>query len=155
MMIDDIDAQDRRVLAALQGNCRMSTQELAEKTHMSPATSWRRVRALEERGIIKTYSAILDRRRLGYAIRAFAYVSIDRAFGAVVEEIASKIAARPEVLECYATTGDADFTLHVVAKDIEDYDRFLSGFLLNLKGVGQVRSSIALRAVKETTALPL
>lgn len=122
---------------------------------MSSATAWRRQRALEERGVIKGYRAILDREKLGFAVSAFVHVTIERQFANVIAEIEKKIRARPEVMECYATTGDADFTLRVVARDIADYDRFLQKFLAELPGVGQVRSSIALREIKSTTELPL
>ncbi len=150
-----VDAQDRKILAILQERCRLSSQELAEAADLSPATCWRRMRALEESGVISAYRAILDRRELGLAVCAFVHVSINRQYSEVVGDIERKMAQRPEVLECYATTGDADFTLRVVAKDIADYDRFLQEFLFELPGVGQVRSSIALREIKQTTQLPL
>ncbi len=149
------DDTDRKILAALQENCRQSAQELADATGLSAATCWRRLKALEDSGVIKAYRAILDRARAGYAVTAFVNVMIERQYTNVIEEIENKIRARPEVLECYATTGDADFTLRVVARDIEDYDRFLQKFLLELPEIGQVRSSIALREVKVTTVLPV
>jgi DNA-binding Lrp family transcriptional regulator len=150
-----LDGQDRKILAILQERCRLSSQELAEAANLSPATCWRRVRALEESGVISAYRAILDRHELGLAVCAFVHISINRQYSEVVDDFVRKIERRPEVLECYATTGDADFTLRVVAKDIADYDRFLQEFLFELPGVGQVRSSIALREIKQTTELPL
>lgn len=150
-----ISSQDLALLNALQQDCRRSTQEVAHAASMSSATAWRRQRALEERGVIKGYRAILDREKLGFAVSAFVHVTIERQFANVIAEIEKKIRARPEVMECYATTGDADFTLRVVARDIADYDRFLQKFLAELPGVGQVRSSIALREIKSTTELPL
>jgi DNA-binding Lrp family transcriptional regulator len=150
-----IDEADRAILTALQRECRLSAQDLAETTGLSVATAWRRLRALEEAGVISARRAILDREKLGFAVIAFVHVTIERQYTKVVSEIERKIRARPEVLDCYATTGDADFTLRVVARDIADYDRFLQTFLLELPEVGQVRSSIALREVKSTTALPL
>lgn len=149
------DAQDLKILAILQERCRLSSQELSEAANLSPATCWRRMRTLEECGIISAYRAILDRQVLGLAVCAFVHVSINRQYSEVVGEFERKMMLRPEVLECYATTGDADFTLRVVAKDIADYDRFLQEFLFELPGVGQVRSSIALREIKQTTELPL
>lgn len=151
-MIDDLD---RKILAVMQRQCRLSAQELADATGMSPATCWRRLKAMEETGVIKACRAILDREKIGLAVIAFVHVTIERQYAKVVEAIEKKIRARPEVLECYATTGDADFTLRVVARDIADYDRFLQTFLLELPEVGQIRSSIALREIKETTELPL
>lgn len=154
-MAIQLDDQDRKILAAMQTHCRMSSQELADATGVSPATCWRRLKALEESGLIAGYHAVLDREAAGFAVCAFVHVSIDRQYAKVVAEIEEKIRRRPEVLDCYATTGDADFTLRVVARDISDYDRFLQKFLLELPGVGQVRSSIALREIKQTTALPI
>ncbi|GAB4520190.1 Lrp/AsnC family transcriptional regulator [Amphiplicatus metriothermophilus] len=154
-MTMSLDAQDRKILAALQKRGRLSSQELAEETGVSPATCWRRLKALEEAGVIEAYRAVLDREKLGLAVCAFVHVSIERQYPEYVDEIEEKIRRRPEVLECYATTGDADFTLRVVARDIADYDRFLQKFLFELPGVGRVRSSIALREIKQTTELPL
>lgn len=152
MNLDDID---RKILAALQRQCRLSAQELSEATGISAATCWRRLKALEEADVIRGYRAILDREKIGLAVVAFVNVTIERQHAKAVAEIERKIRARPEVLECYATTGDADFTLRIVARDISDYDRFLQKFLLELPEVRQVRSSIALREIKETTELPL
>ena len=154
-MTAKIDKQDRAILDLLQRNCRLSSQEIADAAHVSPATAWRRQRALEEAGVIKKYCAILDRENLGYAVTAFVHVSVERQNPKTIAEIEKKVRDRPEVLECYATTGDADFTLRVVARDIADYDRFLQLFLFELPGIGQVRSSIALREIKHTTDLPL
>ncbi|MEM9169183.1 MAG: Lrp/AsnC family transcriptional regulator [Pseudomonadota bacterium] len=151
----ELTAQDARVLDVLQADGRISSADLAAATNLSPATCWRRVRALETRGVITGYAAQLDRRAVGFSFSAFVHVSIVRQYRDVVDEIADKIKRRPEVLACYATTGDADFTLHIVARDIEHYDRFLSDFLFGLPGVGQVRSNVVLREIKQTSALPL
>ncbi|HXI87195.1 MAG TPA: Lrp/AsnC family transcriptional regulator [Parvularculaceae bacterium] len=152
MALDDVD---RKILGILQQRCRLSSQELADEAGLSPATCWRRLKSLEEAGFIDGYRAILDRRKLGLAVCAFVHVSVDRQYKDVVDDIEREIKKRPEVLECYATTGDSDFTLRVVAADIDDYDRFLQKFLFQLPGVGRVRSSIALREIKQTTEIPL
>ncbi len=151
----ELDETDRRILAAVQRQGRLSAQELAEAVGASSATCWRRLKALEEAGIIKGYAALLDREKLGLAVVAFVHVTIERQYAKAVAEIEKKIRTRTEVIDCYATTGDADFTLRVVARDIADYDRFLQKFLLELPEVRQVRSAIALREIKTTTALPL
>lgn len=150
-----LDQTDRKILEAIQANGRLSAQDLSDATGVPPATCWRRLKSLEESGVIKHYRAVLDREKLGLAVTAFVNITIERQYVSVVAEIERKIHARPEVLECFATTGDADFTLRVVARDIADYDRFLHTFLLELPEIGQVRSSIALREIKETTELPL
>lgn len=150
-----IDEPDRKLLGVMQRDCRLSSQEIAEITGISAATCWRRLKALEEAGVIKGCRAVLDREKLGLAVIAFVHVTIERQYAKVVAAIEKRIRARPEVLECYATTGDADFTLRVVARDIADYDRFLHTFLLELPEVGRVHSAIALREIKDTTELPL
>ncbi len=154
-MVEDVSAADRRLLAALQEDCRQSAHDLAEAARMSPATCWRRQKNLEARGLIKGYRAVLDREKLGLAVSAYLHVTVERQFANVIAEIEKKIKERPEVTECCATTGDADFTLRVVARDIAAYDRFLQRFLEELPGIGQVRSSIVLREIKSTTKLPL
>jgi DNA-binding Lrp family transcriptional regulator len=153
--MQDLDELDRRILSALQRKGRLSAQELSEAAGASAATCWRRLKALEDAGVVKGFSAILDREKLGLSVIAFVHVTIERQHAKAVTEIEKKIRARPEVLDCYATTGDADFTLRIVAPDIAGYDRFLQKFLLELPEVRQVRSAIALREIKATTELPL
>ncbi|MFT5610194.1 MAG: Lrp/AsnC family leucine-responsive transcriptional regulator [Arenicella sp.] len=150
-----IDVQDRKILKALQQHCRISAQDLSDKVSMSAATCWRRIKALEKKGVIRGYNAQLDRRALGFEVCAFVNISIESRYSKVVDDIQQALVERPEVLECYATTGESDFTLRVVAKSIEDYDHFLNKFLFELPAIGQVRSSIALREIKQTTILPL
>lgn len=152
LVLDDLD---RRILSALQRKGRLSAQELSDAAGASAATCWRRLKALEEAGAVKSYGAALDREKLGFAVIAFVQVTIERQHAKAVAEIEKKIRARAEVLDCYATTGDADFTLRIVAPDIAGYDRFLQKFLLELPEVRQVRSAIALREVKTTAELPL
>jgi Lrp/AsnC family leucine-responsive transcriptional regulator len=156
MMTDiQIDKQDREILKAMQKHCRVSSQELSEQVNISSATCWRRLKALEKSGVISGYHAQLSRRAMGFEICAFVNISIESRYAKVVDEIELALKQRPEVLECYATTGESDFTLRVVAKNIDDYDQFLNKFLFELPAVGQVRSSIALREIKQTTQLPL
>jgi DNA-binding Lrp family transcriptional regulator len=154
-MTTELSNQDRRILGVLQRDARLSAQDLADAAGFSPATCWRRQKNLEEAGYIKAYRAILDREKLGLQVSAYVHVTVERQFTNVIKEIEKKIRDRPEVLECCATTGDADFTLRVVARDIADYDQFLQRFLEELPGIGQVRSSIVLREIKTTTELPL
>ncbi|MEL7027720.1 MAG: Lrp/AsnC family transcriptional regulator [Pseudomonadota bacterium] len=154
-MADQLAEQDARILKVLQKQCRLSNQELAGEAGASAATCWRRQRALEDQGVIAGYRAIVAREAVGLTVCAFVHVSVDRQRPETVALLEQRMRDRPEVLECYATTGDEDFTLRVVARDIEAYDRFLQDFLFELPGVGKVRSSIALREIKQTTELPL
>lgn len=151
-----MDDTDKKILSVLQERGKMSAQELAEAVGASSsATCWRRLKSLEEAGYITGYRAVLDRRKLGYNVCAFVHLSIERQYKNIIAEIESKILERPEVQECYATTGDSDFTLRVIARDIQNYDDFMQKFLFELPGVSQIRSSIALRELKQTTKLPL
>ena len=150
--MDDID---RKILEGLQDQGRISNQDLAEQVGISTAACWRRVRALENDGTIDGYTALLNRRRLGLALCAFVHVSLSRHRRESTLDFEAAVRDRPEVLECFATTGDADFILRVVTDDIESFDRFLEEFLFGLEGIAQVRSNIALRELKFATALPL
>jgi DNA-binding Lrp family transcriptional regulator len=150
-----MDVTDRSILATLQKEGRISNQELADRVGISTAACWRRVRALEADGVIDGYAALLDRHRLGLALCAFVHVSLSRHQRESTVEFEAAVRDRQEVLECFATTGDADFILRVVTADIASFDRFLEEFLFGLAGIAQVRSNIALRELKFETALPL
>ena len=150
-----MDAIDVKILSILQRQGRISNQDLAQQVGISTAACWRRVRALEEDGTVSHYSAQLDRERLGLKLCAFVHVSLSRHQRGSTVDFETAVRDRPEVLECFATTGDADFILRVVTADIESFDRFLEEFLFGLEGIAQVRSNIALRQLKFETALPL
>lgn len=150
-----MDRIDLRLLHELQCHGRISNQELAGRVDLSTAACWRRVRALEEGGIIEGYSARLNREKLELKLCAFVHVSLSRHKQQSTATFEDAVRDRPEVQECFATTGDADFILRVVTRDIESFDAFLEEFLFGLAGVSQVRSNIALRELKFTSALPL
>jgi DNA-binding Lrp family transcriptional regulator len=154
-MIQPVDNIDHRILDLLQREGRISNQDLANRVGISTAACWRRVRALEAGGAITGYAALLDRGALGLALCAFVHVSLARHEKRSTADFEAAVRDRPEVLECFATTGDADFILRVVTEDIESFDRFLEEFLFGLEGIAQVRSNIALRQLKFDTALPL
>ena len=149
------DGTDRRILAVLQRQGRLSNQDIAAHVNVSPAACWRRIRAMEDSGVIRGYRAELARSALGLGLCVFVQVTLARHEAGTVARFESAIRERPEVLECHATTGDADFLLKVIASDIRSYDRFLEEFLFTLPGIAQVRSSITLREVKQTAELPL
>lgn len=146
---------DRRILRLLQTDSRTSNQELAQRTGMSPSACWRRVRALEEQGLIRRYVALVDPEGAGLSFSAIVHVSLTRHEASHVATFISRIAERPEVLECFATTGEADYHLHVVCPDKEAYNDFLEGFLFRLPGIAHVRTNMVLKVVKLETALPL
>ena len=150
-----IDQTDERILDALQERGRLANQQLAETLGMSPASCWRRIRALEEGGVIQRYAALLNRKLIGLNFCTFVHVSLSRHDKQNVSAFEAAIKDHPEVLECYAVTGDADFMLRVVTRDIEAYDRFLENFMFTLPGLLQVKSNIALREIKFETKLPV
>jgi DNA-binding Lrp family transcriptional regulator len=121
---------------------------------MSSSACWRRVRALEESGIVTRYAALVDREKAGFATSAILHVSLDRHDEKVVTEFVSRVRLRPEVLECFATTGDADYHLRVVVADMAAYNRFLDDFMFRIPGLRHVRTNVILKEIKYDIALP-
>ncbi len=146
--------KDRRILAELQRDSRLTTQELADKVGMSSSATWRRVRSLEEAGIIDRYAVIVNPKKAGFGFASMVQVSLARHEQTNVEHFIREVLQHPEVLECFATSGEADFHLRVVVEDIDAYNRFLDDFIFRLPGVSQVRSNIVLKEIKADTALP-
>lgn len=150
-----LDATDRRILSHLQRHGRVSNLELAEVVHLSPAQCNRRHRRLEEQGYIRRYEARLDAPRLGLGVTAFVHVTMERGHIREVVKFRDVVSGLAEVQECYAVTGDFDYVLKVVARDLKALSDFLLGTLAQLPGVNGVRSSVCLDEVKCTSALPL
>jgi DNA-binding Lrp family transcriptional regulator len=150
-----LEAKDRRILAELQRDSRLTMQELGARTGMSSSACWRRVKTLEEAGIIDRYAVIANTRKAGFELSVIVHVSLARHERQNVERFIREVLRHPEVLECYATSGEADFHLRVVARDIDAYNAFLDDFIFRLPGVSQVRSNIVLKEIKADTALPL
>ena len=145
---------DRRILAELQRDSRLTMQELADKVGMSSSAVWRRVKSLEEEGIIDRYAVIVNPKRAGFELASMVHISLARHEQKHVEHFIREVLQHPEVLECFATSGEADFHLRVVVEDIDAYNRFLDDFIFKLPGVSQVRSNIVLKEIKADTALP-
>ena len=146
--------KDRRILAELQRDSRLTMQELGERVGMSGSAVWRRVKTLEDGGVIDRYAVIANTRKAGFAMSSMVNISLERHEQVNVDNFIREVLRHPEVLECYATTGEADFHLRVVVEDIDAYNRFLDDFIFRLKGVSQVRSNIVLKEIKADTALP-
>ncbi len=146
--------RDRAILSVLQQDSRVTMQQLAGRVGMSSSACWRRVRALEEAGIIERYAVIVNPRKAGFALSSMTLVSLIRHEQKHVDNFVREVRRHPEVLECFATSGEADYHLRVVAEDIDAYNRFLDDFILKLPGVSQVRSNIVLKEIKADTALP-
>ena len=146
--------KDRSILAELQVDSRLTMQELAERVGMSTSACWRRVKSLEEHGVISRYAVIVDSRKAGFGLSSMVHVSLARHEQKNVDNFIREVSLHPEVLECFATSGEADFHLRVVVEDIDAYNAFLDDFIFKLPGVSQVRSNIVLKEIKTDTALP-
>jgi Lrp/AsnC family leucine-responsive transcriptional regulator len=151
-----LDRYDRRILEELQHDGGLSNQELAERIGLSPSPTSRRVKALEDAGIIERRVTVLDRAKLGLTLTAIVSISMDRHTPERFEAFEAKLRSYPEVMECYLITGrDADYQLKVVVPDMEAYQRFLLEKLTRIEGVSGVHSSFVMRRVVDTVELPL
>ncbi len=150
-----VSKKDRAILAELQRDSRLTMQQLAEKVGMSSSACWRRVRSLEESGVIDRYAVIVDPGKAGFSLSSMTLVALARHEERSVENFVKEVKRHPEVLECFATSGEADFHLRVVVEDIDAYNKFLDDFIFRIPGVSQVRSNIVLKEIKADTALPL
>lgn len=151
----DISEADRRLLRLLQADARLSNQDLAERVGMSPSACWRRVKQLEEAEVITAYPAIVDAAAAGLAFSAIVHVTLTRHEAAHAAAFVARIGERPEVLECFSTTGEADYHLRVVCRDKDAYNAFLEDFLFRLPAIAHVRTNLILKEIKSTSRLPL
>jgi Lrp/AsnC family transcriptional regulator, leucine-responsive regulatory protein len=152
----ELDRYDRRILDELQRNGRISNQELAERIGLSPAPCLRRVRALEQSGLIAGYRALLDARQLGLSLMALIHISMDRHTPERFANFDKLVAELPEVMECLLITGqDADYQLKVVVRDMDAFQALLLERITRIEGVSGVHSSFVLRRVVDKTAFPL
>jgi len=149
------DRTDRRILELLQQDARLANVELAEQVALSPSPCLRRVRALEESGIIKQYVALLDPAQVGLALLAYVSVKLEKRGKMPIDAFSHAVRSWPEVVACYAMTGDMDYLLRVQVEDLDHFSRFVMNQLLQQPGVLDVRSNFVLERIKETTALPL
>lgn len=151
-----LDRYDRRILEELQQDGRLSNQDLADRIGLSPSPCLRRVRALEEAGLIAGYRALLDANKLGLTLTAILSISMDRHTPERFAHFDAAVAALPEVLECLLITGrDADYHLKVIVRDMDAYQDLLLNKLTRIEGVAGVHSSFVLRKIVERTHLPL
>ena len=149
------DSTDWRILSELQQDARLSNVELAQRVHLSPSPCLARVRRLEESGLIRRYVTLLDPIPLGLTVSVFIQVRLERQVERALETFERAIADRPEVMECYLMTGDSDYLLRVLVRDVQALERFIVDFLSRVPGVGNIQSSFALKQVKYKTALPI
>lgn len=151
----DLDRIDRKLLAFLQGHGRASNLELAEAVGLSPAQCHRRHRRLEEQGYIKAYETRLNAAPLKLGVTAFIEVTMEKGYLRDLKKFTDVVVDIPQITECYAVTGDFDYVIKVVARDLKALSQFLMEQLMRLPGVHSVRSSICLDEIKCSSALPL
>ena len=150
-----MDALDTRILDLLQRDARVSNVELARSVGLSPSPCLARVRALEAAGTIERYVTLLDAKKLGLTVSVLVQVTLEKQVESALEVFEKAVRERPEVMECYLMTGDADYLLRVLVADVPAFERFILDFLSRVPGVGNIKSSFALKQVKYQTALPL
>ncbi|WP_322009366.1 Lrp/AsnC family transcriptional regulator [Paraburkholderia sp. J12] len=144
---DELDRIDRRILRELSLDGRMSWRDLAEKIHLSLTPTLRRVRNLEERGYIHGYVAQLDEARLVGKMTVFVSVTLDNQSEATIARFEEQVGLAPEIMDCFLVTGDADYTLRVVVRDLDAYHAFLTRSLTRIPGVAHIKSSFALKTI--------
>ncbi len=150
-----LDSTDRRMLAILQEEGRISNAALAERLHLSPSPCLRRMRALEHEGVIAGYRAVLDRERLGLGLTVFVELKVDSHSDETAAAIAKALAAAPQVVAAHVVSGPSDILLEAVVPDLPSYERLLFGTLINLPHVIDARSNFSLRTIKAPGPLPL
>ena len=150
-----MDAIDLRILQNLQKDARISNVELARAVNLSPSPCLARVRALERDGVIERYVTLLDAKKLGLTVSVLVQVTLEKQIEPALEAFEKAVRDRPEVMECYLMTGDADYLLRVLVADVPAFERFILDFLSRVPGVGNIKSSFALKQVKYQTELPL
>ncbi len=143
-----LDAVDSQIITLLKEDSRMSVAVLAEKVGLSTSTCWRRISALEKRGVIRKFSIVTDDAALGLAFKAIVHVHLARHRRPEIEAFYKAVRAKPEVRECYATTGQSDCHLFVQCADLAAYNRFLDGFLYDMPAVASAQTNVVLRTIK-------
>jgi|SRR5579883_1349074 len=151
----DLDAIDRRIIAALQADGRLSNVDLADRIGLSPSPCLRRVKRLERDGHIEAYRAMLGRNRIGLGLTVFVGVKIESHANDRAEAFQEAVIAMPEIIACHLVAGDVDYLLEVVVPDLDHYQRYLVDKLLNLSIIREVRSNIAIQTLKAGAPLPL
>ena len=152
MKLDEID---KRILRVLQRDGRIANNDLAREVGLSPSPCLRRVKLLEEAGVIDRYVAVLNPAKIGKGLTFFTRIRLDRQDEETLQEFARAVLKLPQVLECYFMLGDYDAMIRVVAADIEEYRRFQSEYLSRIKGVQNLKTDVPSQTVKQTSAMPL
>lgn len=150
-----LDAAERQILHLLQRDGRISNVDLAERIGLSESPTFRRVKQLEQRGLIQGYAAIVDQRLLGLDVVAFVQVSMETQGDAATDEFLECVRAEPHIVECHAMSGGHDYLMKVVARSIDHFSELCMERILRYPGVGHVESSFSLKAIKHSRELPV
>ncbi|MBT0961159.1 Lrp/AsnC family transcriptional regulator [Denitromonas iodatirespirans] len=150
-----MDKVDAKILSALQDDARMTVAELSERVALTSSPCWRRVKALEETGVIRGYHAELDPRRLGYDVTAFVNVMLENHRADLGDSFEIAVQGIPQVVACHNVSGRYDFMLEVVAPDLEAFGEFARNVLRTLPGVKEIYSSFSLKSIKRTRSIPI
>lgn len=151
----DLDATDRAILDSLQVDGRITNAELADKVGLSPSASLRRVRALEDSGVIDRYVMLVDPSKIGRPTTVFVEISLSTQFETHLDSFEAAIVECPEVMSCHLMAGDADYLIKVACADVSDYERVHRDWISKLPGVSRIRSSFAIREVHQRTGFDL
>lgn len=154
-MAPELDSRDRAILRILQGDGRITNSDLAEKVHLSPSACLRRVRQLEESGLIRGYAMLLDDKIAGSPGTAFVFVTLDQQGRASLEGFEQAVRDLPEILECHLLAGAHDYLMRVIYRDSADFERIHTDIITQLPGVTRVQSTLTLRTIKKSSALPI
>ena len=150
-----LDAVDQRILQQLQERARQTNVEVADAVGLSPSACLRRVRELEDRGVIAGYVALVSPAAVGLGVSVMLNVTLERQVETALDEFEGRIREWPEVMECYLMTGDADYLLRVVVADLPAYEKFLMQRLTRVPGIASIKSSFSLKQIVHRTALPM
>jgi len=150
-----IDSTDAALLSVLQADARLTVAQLAERIHLSTSPAWRRVKQLENNGLITGYHAALSRRGLGWGVLAFVSVAIENHSEQEARAFETSVAALPEIVACWSITGTSDFLLQVVALDLDSYAEFAMNTMRRLPGIKAMQSALTLKEVKAPTPWPI
>lgn len=154
-MTIELDSRDRSILRILQMDGRITNSDLAEKVHLSPSACLRRVRQLEESGLIRGYAMLLDDKIAGFPGTAFVFVTLDQQGRASLEGFEQAVQNLPEILECHLLAGAHDYLMRVIYRDSADFERIHTDIITQLPGVTRVQSTLTLRTIKKSSALPV
>ncbi len=150
-----LDSRDKKILTFLQQDAKLTNADLADKVGLSPTPCLRRVKRLEDAGYIRRYKIEVDRHKFGYPVMAFVQISMTKQVEGVLDSFEKQICEHPNVINCYLATGESDYLLQVVAKDLEDYARIARYELAAMQGVETLKTTFAIKNIVENSPVPI